>query len=244
MASEPSPHLRHVAIIMDGNGRWATARGLPRSAGHREGTLRVRPIAEACIDLGIQVMTVFAFSTENWDRPVDEVDMLMGLIPERLNAEREAIVKNGVRIQVLGSLDRLPLPLRVAVQHMVRQSAANRALTLNLAFNYGGRAEILRAVQQIIRDRINPDDLNDDVFAAYLYTRGQPDPDLIIRTAGEQRLSNFLVWQAAYAEYYVTPTLWPDFNREEFEKAISDYERRVRKFGRVPALAAEPQPLE
>jgi len=231
--------LRHVALIMDGNGRWATAHGLPRSAGHREGTRRVRPLAEACIDYGIEVMTVFAFSTENWERPYDEVDVLMGLIPEGIEAEREAIMQRRVRIQVLGSLQPLPLPLRVAVQQLVRRTATHDALTLNIAFNYGGRAEIVRAVQQLMRDGVKPDDVTEDVFRAYLYTRDLPDPDLVIRTAGEQRLSNFLIWQAAYAEYYFTPTLWPDFTREDFDRAVAHFHQRTRTFGRLPALASD-----
>ena len=223
---------------MDGNGRWAARGGLPRTAGHREGALRVRAIAEACIDHGIGSLTVFAFSTENWDRPQDEVDVLMSLIPERLEAERDTIFSNRVRIQVLGQIDTLPLLDRVAVQDIVKQTTQHDALTLNIAFNYGGRAEILRAVRSILRDGLEPEDVTEDVFSSYLYTHGQPDPDLVIRTAGEQRLSNFLIWQAAYAEYYFTPALWPDFTAEEFEKALAAYRRRERKYGRAPATAS------
>ncbi len=222
---------------MDGNGRWARGRGLPRTAGHHEGALRVRGIAEACIDIGIATLTVFAFSTENWDRPHDEVDVLMALIPERLEAERDTIFKNDVRIQVLGEIDTLPLGDRVAVQTITRQTASHRALTLNIAFNYGGRAEILRAARNLIRDSVHPEDVSEDLFASYLYTAEIPDPDLVIRTAGEQRLSNFLIWQAAYAELYYTPTLWPDFTRDEFAKAVATYGHRERKFGRVADAA-------
>ena len=232
----------HVAIIMDGNGRWARSRELPRTAGHREGALRVRGIAEACTDLGISTLTVFAFSTENWDRPHDEVDVLMALIPERLEAERDTIFRNDVRIRVLGEIETLPLADRLAVRTIVRQTAKHRALTLNIAFNYGGRSEILRAVRNIIRDGISPEDLSEDLFASYLYTSELPDPDLVIRTAGEQRLSNFLIWQTAYAELYSTPTLWPDFTRDEFDKALTTYRQRERKFGRVvepPRVASD-----
>ena len=223
----------HVAIIMDGNGRWARSQALPRTEGHREGALRVRGIAEACIDIGISTLTVFAFSTENWDRPHDEVDVLMALIPERLAAERATIFNNDVRIRVLGEVESLPLADRVAVRTIVRQTVKHQALTLNIAFNYGGRSEILRAVRNLIRDGIAPEDVSEDLFASYLYTSDIPDPDLVIRTAGEQRLSNFLIWQAAYAELYSTPTLWPDFTRDEFDKALATYRQRERKFGRV-----------
>ena len=168
---------------MDGNGRWARGRGLPRTAGHHEGALRVRGIAEACIDIGIATLTVFAFSTENWDRPHDEVDVLMALIPERLEAERDTIFKNDVRIQVLGEIDTLPLGDRVAVQTITRQTASHRALTLNIAFNYGGRAEILRAARNLIRDSVHPEDVSEDLFASYLYTAEIPDPDLEIGRA-------------------------------------------------------------
>ena len=181
----------HVAIIMDGNGRWARSRELPRTAGHREGALRVRGIAEACTDLGISTLTVFAFSTENWDRPHDEVDVLMALIPERLEAERDTIFRNDVRIRVLGEIETLPLADRLAVRTIVRQTAKHQALTLNIAFNYGGRSEILRAVRNIIRDGISPEDLSEDLFASYLYTSELPDPDLVIRTAGEQAPEQF-----------------------------------------------------
>ena len=218
---------------MDGNGRWARGRALPRTEGHREGALRVRGIAEACIDIGISTLTVFAFSTENWDRPHDEVDVLMALIPERLAAERATIFNNDVRIRVLGEVESLPLADRVAVRTIVRQTVKHQALTLNIAFNYGGRSEILRAVRNLMRDGIAPEDVSEDLFASYLYTSDIPDPDLVIRTAGEQRLSNFLIWQAAYAELYSTPTLWPDFTRDEFDKALATYRQRERKFGRV-----------
>ena len=218
---------------MDGNGRWARNRGLPRTAGHHEGALRVRDVAEACIDVGVSILTVFAFSTENWDRPHDEVNVLMALVPERLEAERATIFENEVRVRVLGEIDTLPLVDRVAVQAITRQTMSHQALTLNIAFNYGGRSEILRGIRNLIRDGVQPDDVSEDLFASYLYTAELPDPDLVIRTAGEQRLSNFLVWQAAYAEFFSTPTLWPDFTREAFNEALASYGQRDRKFGRV-----------
>ncbi len=239
-SGQAAGYPRHVAIVMDGNGRWAVTRGLRRIAGHQEGALRVFAIAEECIRRHIPTLTVFAFSTENWDRPLDEVDALMALIPERLEAERDTILKNRVRIAVLGEIDTLPLLDRVAVQKIVKQTAGHDALTVNIAFNYGGRAEILRAVRGLMRDGVDPSDVTEDVFGRYLYTGHGPDPDLVIRTAGEQRLSNFLIWQAAYAEYYFTPTLWPDFTEHEFQKALEAFRQRDRKFGRVPAAAATP----
>ena len=227
----------HVAIIMDGNGRWAQRRGLERQAGHREGARRVRDIAAACIDFGIDVLTVYAFSTENWDRPADEVSFLMDLIPERLEAERSMIFDQHVRIRVLGEIETLPLIDRVAVQDIMRQTAHHDVLDLNIAFNYGGRAEIVRAVRNLIRDGVRPEDVTENLVSGAMYTAGQPDPDLLIRTGGDQRSSNFLVWQSTYSEYYFSPTLWPDFTREAFEEALADFGSRRRRFGRVPVAA-------
>ena len=227
----------HVAIIMDGNGRWAQRRGLERLAGHREGARRVRDIAAACIDHGVRVLTIYAFSTENWDRPADEVSFLMDLIPERLEAERSMIFEQRVRIRVLGEIETLPLIDRVAVQDIVRQTASHDALDLNIAFNYGGRAEIVRALRNLIRDGVRPEDVTEDTVSRAMYTAGQPDPDLLIRTGGDQRSSNFLVWQSTYSEYFFSPTLWPDFTREAFEQALADFGSRQRRFGRVPVAA-------
>ena len=227
----------HVAIIMDGNGRWAQRRGLERQAGHREGARRVRDIAAACMDFGIDVLTVYAFSTENWDRPADEVSFLMDLIPERLEAERSMIFEQHVRIRVLGEIETLPLIDRVAVQDIMRQTAHHDVLDLNIAFNYGGRAEIVRAVRNLIRDGVRPEDVTENLVSGAMYTAGQPDPDLLIRTGGDQRSSNFLVWQSTYSEYYFSPTLWPDFTREAFEEALADFASRRRRFGRVPVAA-------
>ncbi len=222
---------------MDGNGRWAQRRGLERQAGHHEGARRVRDIAAACIDFGIDVLTVYAFSTENWDRPADEVSFLMDLIPERLEAERSMIFDQHVRIRVLGEIETLPLIDRVAVQDIMRQTAHHDALDLNIAFNYGGRAEIVRAVRNLIRDGVRPEDVTENLVSGAMYTAGQPDPDLLIRTGGDQRSSNFLVWQSTYSEYYFSPTLWPDFAREAFEEALADFASRRRRFGRVPVAA-------
>ncbi len=227
----------HAAIIMDGNGRWAEQRGLERRAGHQEGARRVRDIAAACIDHGVAVLTIYAFSTENWDRPVDEVSFLMDLIPERLEAERSTIFEQRVRVRVLGEVETLPLIDRVAVQDIVRQTAHHDALDLNIAFNYGGRAEIMRALRKLIREGVHPDDVTESLISSAMYTAGQPDPDLLIRTGGDQRSSNFLVWQSIYSEFYFTPTLWPDFTRAEFERALADFATRRRRFGRVPAAA-------
>jgi len=227
----------HVAIIMDGNGRWAQCRGLERQAGHREGARRVRDIAAACMDHGIGVLTIYAFSTENWDRPADEVSFLMDLIPERLEAERSMIFEQRVRIRVLGEIETLPLIDRVAVQDIVRQTAHHDGLDLNIAFNYGGRAEIVRALRNLIREGLRPEDVTEDLVSGAMYTAGQPDPDLLIRTGGDQRSSNFLVWQSTYSEYYFSPILWPDFTREAFEDALGDFGSRTRRFGRVPVTA-------
>ena len=225
---------------MDGNGRWAQRRGLERQAGHREGARRVRDIAAACMDFGIDVLTVYAFSTENWDRPADEVSFLMDLIPERLEAERSMIFEQHVRIRVLGEIETLPLIDRVAVQDIMRQTAHHDVLDLNIAFNYGGRAEIVRAMRNLIRDGVRPEDVTENLVSGAMYTAGQPDPDLLIRTGGDQRSSNFLVWQSTYSEYYFSPTLWPDFTREAFEEALADFGSRRRRFGRVPVAAPGP----
>ena len=222
---------------MDGNGRWAQRRSLERQAGHREGARRVRDIAAACIDYGVDVLTIYAFSTENWDRPTDEVSFLMDLIPERLEAERSMIFEQGVRIRILGEIETLPLLDRVAVQDIARQTARHSALDLNIAFNYGGRAEIVRALRKLIREGVRAEDVTEDLVSAAMYTAGQPDPDLLIRTGGDQRSSNFLVWQSTYTEFYFSPILWPDFTREAFEQALTDFGSRQRRFGRVKVAA-------
>ncbi len=227
--SQPLP--RHIAIIMDGNGRWARERGLSRNEGHRAGVENIRRIVESCMEQGVKYLTVYAFSTENWVRPEDEVSGLISLLGEAIVRETPALHEAGVQIRHLGSLEGLPQHQHQAVRAALELTRQNDNLVLSAAYNYGGRAEIVQAVQRIIRDGIKPENLTEEVFASYLYTVGLPDPDLIIRTAGEMRLSNFLIWQAAYSEYWSAPTYWPDFGPEHLRDAITDYGRRKRKFG-------------
>lgn len=224
----------HVAVIMDGNGRWAQQRGLPRLAGHRAGTENVRRIIEACVDYSIKILTLYAFSTENWSRPEEEVRGLMALSSQMIDRELENLRKNGVRIRHLGSLDGLAAGLQSKIRHAIEVTASNERLIVNVALNYGARMEILEAVRQMMRDGLTPEQVTEQTLGRYLYTGGLPDPDLVIRTAGEMRLSNFLLWQAAYAEFYSTPTYWPDFGPEEFYKALVAYGQRIRKFGALP----------
>jgi len=223
----------HVAIIMDGNGRWAKERGLPRVAGHRAGTENIRRILEACVEFGVKILTIYAFSTENWGRPEDEVKSLMRLFGEVFDRETHMLDKQGVRLQHVGSLEGLSKKLRERTLKAVELTKHNDRLVLNVAFNYGGRSEIVDAVRRIVADGLSPDEITEEVLNAYLYTAGQPDPDLIIRTAGEMRLSNFLTWQSAYSEYYSTPVYWPAFDKEEFYKALLVYSQRDRRYGLV-----------
>jgi undecaprenyl diphosphate synthase len=223
----------HVAIIMDGNGRWANGRGLARSDGHRAGTENIRRIIRAFARHGVKHLTLYAFSTENWERPTDEVGALMELMGEAIRNETESLHKEGVRIRHLGRVDRLSPYLRRAINESVELTKHNKVINLNVAFDYGGREEVLQAVRTMLRDGVRPDEVDEELLASRLYTAGIPDPDLIIRTAGEMRLSNFLLWQAAYAEYYTTPTLWPDFDEAEVERALAAYAHRQRRFGRV-----------
>ena len=224
---------RHVAIIMDGNGRWAVSRGLSRSEGHRAGTENVRRTIEAFAQAGVEYLTLYAFSTENWDRPTDEVDSLISIIGDVIGPESANLHDRGVRIRHIGSVCGLPEDLRSAIEESIALTHDNKGLTLCVAFNYGARSEILTAVRRIVSDGVDPEKIDESSFSSYLDTSDIPDPDLIIRTAGEMRLSNFLLWQAAYAEFYSTPTLWPDFDATEVKKAIDAYGRRRRKFGRV-----------
>ena len=229
----PAKGPRHIAIIMDGNGRWARARDMPRLAGHSAGTENIRHVLEACVDNGVEILTIYAFSTENWTRPPEEVQGLMNILAQVIEEETENLHRNGVRLRHIGRLQGLPEHLRASVLQALELTKNNTRITLNIAFNYGGRAEILDAVRGILQDGVRPEDLTEELFSRYLYTAGQPDPDLIIRTAGEMRLSNYLIWQSAYAEYYSTPVFWPDFNREELEKALLVYGQRERRFGKV-----------
>jgi len=223
----------HIGIIMDGNGRWAVSRGLPRIAGHHAGVENVRRILRKSAEYGIQVLTIYAFSTENWRRPADEVNGLMRLLGITIQRELKDLHKNGVRIVHSGRLDEINRHLRDQIHHAVDYTRDNQQITLNVAFNYGGRAEILDAMQRALADGMDPKTMTEETFGRYLYTGGLPDPDLIIRTGGEWRLSNFMIWQAAYAEYYTTPTYWPDFDEDELDKALIEFNERERRFGRV-----------
>jgi undecaprenyl diphosphate synthase len=222
---------------MDGNGRWASARGLPRAAGHREGVRAARRTLEACRDLGVGTLTLYAFSTENWRRPADEVEGLMQLLAEAVRDEAPDLVENGVRLRISGDLASLDASLRSQVEQVTAMTAGNEAFVLNVAYNYGGRAELAAAARAIAADvregRLASESITEATLADRLYTAGLPDPDLLIRTGGEQRVSNFLLWQIAYTELYFSPVLWPDFERRHLQEAIVDYQRRRRRFGGV-----------
>jgi undecaprenyl diphosphate synthase len=227
----------HVAIIMDGNGRWASARGLPRMAGHRAGVDNLRRVIEAATEFGIRYMTIYAFSTENWRRPPDEVRGLLNILEDVIDRELDELHSNGVQLRHLGRLERLDPALQAKVLHAVRLTRDNQRLILNIAWNYGGRDEIVRAIQQIAAEDLQPEEIDEAVVSRHLFTADSPDPDLIIRTSGEMRVSNFLIWQGAYAELYVTPVFWPDFGREDLLEALQEFARRERRFGRVPGPA-------
>lgn len=224
---------QHVAIIMDGNGRWAKKRGLPRQAGHRAGAENLRRIVRACVEFGIKILTIYAFSTENWGRPETEVRGLMRIFSRVLDQELDDLHQQGVCLHHLGDLSGINPTLQQKVQDALELTKDNDRLILNVAFNYGGRAEILHAVREMLADGVKPEELTEELFSSYLFTAGLPDPDLVIRTSGELRISNFLIWQAAYAEYYPTPAYWPDFGREELYEAIVAYNQRERRFGLV-----------
>jgi len=221
----------HVAIIMDGNGRWALARGLPRLVGHRAGTENLRRIITACVEFGIKYLTIYAFSTENWGRPREEVDGLMNILEDVIDRELAELNKEGVQLRHIGRLERLDPRLQEKVMDAIELTKHNDRLVLNVAFNYGGRDEIVNAIQKMIKDSIKPEEVTFDLVSQYLFTAGVPDPDLIIRTSGELRVSNFLIWQGAYSEWYVTSVYWPDFNKEEFRKALNTFAKRDRRYG-------------
>ena len=223
----------HIAIIMDGNGRWAAARGLPRLAGHRAGTENLRRVIRACVEFGIQYLTIYAFSTENWGRPKDEVDGLMQIVEDVIDKELGELDKEGVQLRHIGRLEHVNPTLRDKVLSAVEQTKNNTRLKLNIAFNYGGRDEIVCAVRGMLNDGVKPDDVTEQLISQYMFTAGIPDPDLIVRTSGEMRISNFLIWQSAYSEWYVTDSYWPDFDKEELRKALVDYNQRERRFGRL-----------
>lgn len=226
---------RHVAIIMDGNGRWARARGLPRVMGHRAGIKSVRAVVEAAREAGVEVLTLYAFSVENWKRPPAEVSTLMRLLNEYLRRELSNLMRNEIRLNVLGDREGLPKLVQQQLARVMENTASNDRMILNLALNYGARAEILQAVRQVAEQvkagKLKPGQVDEELFSRFLYTDGQPDPDLLIRTSGEQRISNFLLWQISYAELYLTPKLWPDFGKADFLKALSEFQRRERRFG-------------
>jgi undecaprenyl diphosphate synthase len=231
---DPSLKPRHIAVIMDGNGRWAKARSLPRLAGHRAGTQALRRVIEACVEFEIPYLTIYAFSTENWKRPAHEVRGLMFLLEDVIERQLDELDAEGVRIRHVGWLDHVPGHLQDAIQGAVERTADNRRLTLSVAFNYGARAEIVRALQTIAASGVAPEEIDEALIERHLQTAGLPDPDLVIRTSGELRLSNFLLWQVAYAEIYSTETLWPDFGREALIDAIESYAGRERRFGARP----------
>lgn len=231
---------KHVAIIMDGNGRWARERGLPRVAGHKAGVDAVREAVKACIELGIPILTLYAFSQENWKRPKEEVSLLMNLLDFFLRQEVKNLQKEGVRLQAIGRIEALPAATISRLKEAIQATRNNQKLILNIALNYGARTEILDAVRNILKEAASDAGwmngsrvLTEELFSDYLYTQGLPDPDLLIRTSGEMRLSNFLLWQLSYAEIYITKKYWPDFKKADFLKAIREYEKRERRFGDV-----------
>ncbi len=234
---DPHKMPRHVAIIMDGNGRWARKRLMNRVKGHERGVQTVRDITRACRQLEIPFLTLYAFSTENWQRPAHEVSALMNLLVRFLRSETEELVENGIRLNAIGQLDRLPAKVRQALEEAMQQTANNAALTLNLALSYGGRAELVAMARSLAakasQGRIDPDRIDEATVARHLYTAGMPDPDILIRTSGEMRISNFLLWQIAYTELFVTPTLWPDFNQQELISILQSFQKRQRRFGKV-----------
>jgi undecaprenyl diphosphate synthase len=216
---------------MDGNGRWAIARGLPRLVGHRAGTENLRRIITACVEFGVKYLTIYAFSTENWGRPREEVEGLMNILEDVIDRELAELNEEGVQLRHIGRLERLDPKLQEKVMDAIELTKHNDRLVLNVAFNYGGRDEIVNAIQKMIKDGVKVEEVNSDLVSRYLFTAGVPDPDLIIRTSGELRVSNFLIWQGAYSEWYVTSVYWPDFNKEEFRKALDTFSKRDRRYG-------------
>ena len=229
--TEIGPIPAHVAIIMDGNGRWAQQRGLERLDGHRAGTENIRRIIETFGNYGVKFLTLYAFSTENWSRPETEVKGLFQILADVIDRETENLHREGIRLRHFGSLQGLPEVLQKKVREAIDKTKDNTRMTLNIAFNYGGRADIIQAVKRIIQEGLPPEAIDESTFPAYLYTNGTPDPDLVIRTADEMRLSNFLIWQSAYSEYYATSTYWPDFDEQEVTKALKTYSQRERRYG-------------
>jgi undecaprenyl diphosphate synthase len=231
---------RHVGIIMDGNGRWAAARGLPRVEGHRRGVERSKEVIEVAAELGIKALTIYTFSTENWQRPSSEVTTLMKLLELYLRKEIDGLIRNGIVFRTIGDIGRLPGHIQDIIREAEERTSSNKGMILVTALSYSGRSEILRAVKRVLYAGVKPEELTEEVFNSYLDTAGIPAPDLIIRTSGEMRISNFLLWQAAYSEFYFTETLWPDFTKDEFLLAIQDYQRRERRFGAIPVRSDAP----
>ena len=234
-ALDPSRMPRHLAIIMDGNGRWARRRGMPRSFGHRAGVESLRDVVKASSEIGLEALTVYAFSTENWKRPQEEINILMDLLVEYLNKEIDELSGKNVRVRAIGKIQELPAKAREAVARAHEKTSVNTGLNFNIALNYGGRAELVEAVREICdkvaAGELSPEDVEQDLIAGHLYTAGQPDPDILIRPAGDLRVSNFLLWQLAYTEFWLTDVMWPDFRRTHLIKAILDFQRRNRRFG-------------
>ena len=231
---------QHVGIIMDGNGRWAQARGWPRMAGHKAGVDNIQPILESCVEFGIKALSIYAFSTENWRRPPDEVQGLMRLLGLTIQRQLNELHKNGVKIVHSGRLEGIDAHLQKQILRALEVTKNNSRITLNVAFNYGGRAEIVDAVHSIMQSGIAPEQVTEELISQHLYIPNLPDPDLIIRTGGDRRMSNFLLWQAAYAEFYLTPTQWPDFGPDELYRALQDFSGRQRRFGGVIEAPASP----
>ena len=229
----PDKVPQHVAIIMDGNGRWAISRGLPRVAGHKAGTENLRRLIRSTVEFGIKYLTIYAFSTENWGRPPEEVQGLMGILQDVIDRELNGLHEEGVQLRHIGRLERLDPKIQAKVLKAIDLTKHNERLVLNIAWNYGGRDEIICAIQKILKDGIAPDDVTSELVSQYLFTAGVPDPDLVIRTSGELRISNFLIWQAAYSEWYVTPTFWPDFDKDEYRRALEVFAQRDRRYGGV-----------
>lgn len=232
---DPTRIPRHVAIIMDGNGRWALRRGMPRAYGHRAGVESLRDVVRVSSEIGLRVLTVYAFSTENWKRPQEEIDVLMNLLVEYLHKEIEELFRNNVTVRAIGKIDELPAHARKAVATAHERTKDNTGLILNIALNYGGRTELVEAVRaisaKVARNELSPDDIGQETISQHLYTAGQPDPDLLIRPSGDYRVSNFLLWQLAYTEFWLTDVMWPDFRRIHLIKALVDFQRRNRRFG-------------
>ncbi len=234
---------RHIAIIMDGNGRWAKERNLPRVAGHHEGINSVREVVRACGEIGVETLTLYTFSVENWNRPPTEVSALMRLLLHTVQSELKDLMKNNVKLAVLGDLDDIPEEPKAGILDAIGRTEKNTGLKLNLALNYGGRQEIIEAITKLYREieagKYSIEDLDEEIFSQYLYTSDLPDPDLLIRTSGESRISNFLLWQIAYTEMYITSVFWPDFREEELYKAVQDFQSRERRFGKVSEQVRE-----